>query len=173
MATIIKNEEKDFQPNPNKIDGFRLLTDRTRELKGINPQWLNFDVRQLNPGECNAAYHFHRYAEELFVIQQGSAQLRTPQGIETVHSGDIIFFELGETGAHQLYNHTDEPCTFLDIRTYIGHDICEYPDSNKIIVVPNGETFKRDEQHGYFEGEENIRDIWKQWKDEELHEGVS
>ena len=173
MATIIKNEEKDFQPNPNKINGFRLLTDRTRELKGINPQWLNFDVRQLNPGECNAAYHFHRYAEELFVIQQGSAQLRTPQGIETVHSGDIIFFESGETGAHQLYNHTDEPCTFLDIRTYIGHDICEYPDSNKIIVVPNGETFKRDEQHGYFEGEENIRDIWKQWKDEELHEGVS
>jgi len=140
MATIIKNEEKDFQPNPNKIDGFRLLTDKTRDQKGINPQWLNFDVRQLNPGECNAAYHFHRYAEELFVIQQG---------------------------AHQLYNHTDEPCIFLDIRTYIGHDICEYPDSNKIIIVPNGETFKRDEQHGYFEGEENIRDIWKELKDEE------
>lgn len=160
MATIIKNEEKDYQPNPNKIDGFRLLTDKTREQKGINPQWLNFDVRQLNPGECNAAYHFHRYAEELFVIQQGSALLRTPQGIETVYSGDIIFFESGETGAHQLYNHTDQPCIFLDIRTYIGHDICEYPDSNKIIIVPNGETFKRDEQHSYFEGEENIRDIW-------------
>ena len=160
MATIIKNEEKDYQPNPNKIDGFRLLTDKTREQKGINPQWLNFDVRQLNPGECNAAYHFHRYAEELFVIQQGSALLRTPQGIETVHSGDIIFFESGETGAHQLYNHTDQPCIFLDIRTYIGHDICEYPDSNKIIIVPNGETFKCDEQHSYFEGEENIRDIW-------------
>ena len=93
--------------------------------------------------------------------------MRTPQGIETVHSGDIIFFESGETGAHQLYNHTDEPCTFLDIRTYIGHDICEYPDSNKIIVVPNGETFKRDEQHGYFEGEENIRDIWEKLNGEE------
>ncbi len=167
MATIIKNEEKDFQPNPNKIDGFRLWTDRTREQKDINPRWLNFDVRKLNPGECNAAYHFHRYAEELFVIQQGSAQLRTPQGIETVHSGDIIFFESGETGAHQLYNHTDEPCIFLDIRTYIGHDICEYPDSNKIIVVPNGETFKRDEQYGYFEGEENILDIWEKLNGEE------
>lgn len=32
MATIIKNEEKDFQPNPNKIDGFRLLTDRARDF---------------------------------------------------------------------------------------------------------------------------------------------
>ena len=160
MATIIKSEVKDFQPNPNKIDGFRLLTDRTRETMGITPQWLNFDVRQLNPRECNAAYHFHRYAEELFIIQQGAAKLRTPQGVEIVKSGDIIFFEAGETGAHQLYNHTEEPCIFLDIRTYIGHDICEYPDSNKIIIVPNGETFKCDEQHNYFEGEETIRDIW-------------
>ena len=46
-------------------------------------------------------------------------------------------------------------------------NICEYPDSNKIIVVPNGETFKRDEQHGYFEGEENIRDIWEKLNGEE------
>lgn len=160
MATIIKSEVKDFQPNPNKIDGFRLLTDKTRESMGITPKWLNFDVRQLNPRECNAAYHFHRYAEELFIIQQGAAKLRTPQGVEIVKSGDIIFFEAGETGAHQLYNHTEEPCIFLDIRTYIGHDICEYPDSNNIIIVPNGETFKRDEQHNYFEGEEGIYDIW-------------
>ncbi len=160
MATIIKGEERDFQSNPNKIDGFRILTDRTREKLGVIPQWLNFDVRQLNPRECNAAYHFHRYAEELFVIQQGAATLRTPEGLEIVRSGDIIFFEAGETGAHQLYNHTDDPCVFLDIRTYIGHDICEYPDSNKLLIVPNGETFVRDDQHDYFEGEEGIREIW-------------
>ncbi len=160
MATIIKGEERDFQPNPNKIDGFRLLTDSMREKLGVIPQWLNFDVRQLNPRECNAAYHFHRYAEELFVIQQGAATLRTPEGLEIVRSGDIIFFEAGETGAHQLYNHTDDPCVFLDIRTYIGHDICEYPDSNKLLIVPNGETFVRDDQHDYFEGEEGIREIW-------------
>lgn len=160
MATIIKSGEKDFQPNPNKIDGFRLLTDMTRENKGISPKWLNFDVRKLNPRECNAAYHFHRYAEELFAIQQGEATLRTPQGVEIVTSGDIIFFEAGETGAHQLYNHTDKPCIFLDVRTYIGHDICEYPDSNKIIIVPTGETFKRDEQYDYFDGEENVHETW-------------
>lgn len=164
MATIIRKDTKDFQPNPNKIDGFRLFTDRTRENLGVNPKWLNFDVRKLNPGEYNAAYHFHRYAEELFVIQHGESSLRTPQGVETVKAGDIIFFEAGESGAHQLYNHTNVPCVFLDIRTYIGHDVCEYPDSDKIIIVPNGETFKRDEQHDYFEGEEKIRDIWKNLK---------
>ena len=34
MATIIRGEERDFQPNPNKIDGFRLFTDATRAQKG-------------------------------------------------------------------------------------------------------------------------------------------
>jgi len=161
MANIFRKEERDFQPNKGKIDGFRLMTDLAREKRGVHPQWLNFDVRKLNPRECNAAYHFHRYAEELFIIQEGAATLRTPQGLERVNAGDMIFFEAGENGAHQLYNHTDEPCIFLDIRTYIGHDICEYPDSNKIIIVPNGETFKRDEQHDYFEGEECIGEIWE------------
>ena len=34
MATIIRSEERDFQPNPNKIDGFRLFTDATRAQRG-------------------------------------------------------------------------------------------------------------------------------------------
>lgn len=161
MATIIKNREKNFQPNPNKIDGFRLFTDVARVQSGVNPKWLNFDVRRLDPHQYNAAYHFHRYAEELFVIQQGAATLRTPAGLEIVEAGDIIFFESGEGGSHQLYNHTEDACIFLDVRTYIGYDICEYPDSNKIIVVPNGETFNRNEQRGYFDGEEQVDEIWK------------
>ena len=44
MATIIRKDKRDFQPNPNKIDGFRLLTDNARENMGIIPKWLNFDV---------------------------------------------------------------------------------------------------------------------------------
>lgn len=161
MATIIKRSECDFQPNPNKIDGFRLLTDMSRSAKGINPKYLNFDIRQLNPKQYNAAYHFHRYAEELYVILSGTSTLRTPKGLEVVEAGDLIFFESGEQGAHQLYNHSDTPCVFLDMRSYIGHDVCEYPDSDKIIIVPNGETFKRSEQHAYFEGETNIDSIWE------------
>lgn len=160
MATIIRKEERDFQPNPGKIDGFRLLTDISRIRKGIAPQYLNFDLRRLDSGQYNAPYHFHRYAEELFLILSGSATLRTPAGLETVAAGDILFFEAGESGAHQLHNHTGEPCTYLDMRSYIGHDICEYPDSDKIILVPGGETFRRSEQHPYFEGESDADQVW-------------
>ena len=41
-------------------DEFRLFTDMARKNR------LNFDLRQLSPGEYNATYHFHRYAKEFF-----------------------------------------------------------------------------------------------------------
>ncbi|HKI89724.1 MAG TPA: cupin domain-containing protein [Draconibacterium sp.] len=165
MATIFKSDEREFQENPNKIDNYRIFTDVSRIKKGINPQNLNFDLRQLNPDQYSTLYHFHRYAEELFMIISGSATLRTPNGLEVVSCGDLIFFEMGKTGAHQLYNHTNEVCIYLDIRTYIGYDVAEYPDSNKILLAPSFEIFSNDSKlSSYFEGEENIKDKWKQLK---------
>lgn len=161
MATILKSEQREFKENPNKIDHFRIFTDMSRVQKGVTPQNLNFDLRLLNPDQYSAPYHFHRYAEELFVILTGSATLRTPKGMELVSAGDLIFFEMGESGAHQLYNHTDESCTFLDIRTFIGYDVCEYPDSNKILLAPSFEIFETNAQVGYFKGEENVTENWK------------
>lgn len=167
MATILKSEQRDFQESPNKIDNYRIYTDVSRVQKGINPENLNFDFRKLKPGQFSTPYHFHRYAEELFLIVSGSATLRTPKGLEVVKSGDLMFFEKGETGAHQLYNHTSEPCVYLDIRTYLGYDIAEYPDSNKILLAPSFEIFDKDAQVGYFKGEENIKDRWNQIESKE------
>jgi uncharacterized cupin superfamily protein len=162
MATIFKSDKRNFQESSNKIDNYRVFTDVSRIKKGLNPENLNFDLRQLNPDQYSVPYHFHRYAEELFMIISGSATLRTPNGLEIVNSGDLIFFEKGKTGAHQLYNHTTETCVYLDIRTYIGYDVAEYPDSNKILIAPSREIFDIDSQVSYFKGEENIKDKWKQ-----------
>ncbi|MFN8254942.1 MAG: cupin domain-containing protein [Bacteroidales bacterium] len=162
MATILKAEQRDFQETPGKIDNFKIFTDVSRINKGIKPENLNFDLRQLNPDQYSAPYHFHRYAEELFMIISGSAILRTPKGLEIVSTGDLIFFEKGESGAHQLYNHTSEVCIYLDIRTFIGYDVAGYPDSNKILLAPTMEVFKNDSQVNYFEGETNIKDKWKE-----------
>jgi len=162
MATILKSEQREFQESPNKIDNYRIFTDVLGMKKGINPENLNFDLRQLNPNQYSAPYHFHRYAEELFMIISGSATLRTPNGLEIVNKGDLLFFEKGKTGAHQLFNHTSEICIYLDVRTYLGYDIAEYPDSNKIFIAPTREIFDLESQVNYFEGEENIKDRWKE-----------
>ena len=165
MATILKTENREFKEDANKIDNFRILSDISRLKNGISPEYLNFDLRQLNPEQYSAPYHFHRYAEELFMIISGSATLRTPTGLDIVNAGDLMFFEIGETGAHQLFNHTTEPCTYLDIRTFIGHDVAEYPDSNKIFLAPSRDIFKKDSTVNYFEGEENIKKKWEQLKE--------
>jgi uncharacterized cupin superfamily protein len=162
MATILKSDQREFQESPNKIDNYRIFTDLSRMKKGLNPENLNFDLRQLNPDQYSAPYHFHRYAEELFMIISGSSTLRTPNGLEIVKSGDLIFFEKGEIGAHQLYNHTTESCVYLDLRTYIGYDVAEYPDSDKILLSPSFEIFNKDSQVSYFAGENNIKDKWNQ-----------
>ena len=161
MATVLKCEKREFQEDPNKIDNFRLFSDVSIKKKGINPKNLNFDLRLLNPGQLSAPYHYHRFAEELFMIIAGSMTLRAPVGFEVVSSGDLIFFEMGESGAHQFYNHTSEPCTYLDVRTYIGYDVCDYPDSDKILLAPSFEILKKESLTTYFEGEKSVLEKWQ------------
>jgi uncharacterized cupin superfamily protein len=164
MATILKCEEREFKENPGKIDPYRLFTDVGRVKNGINPTNLNFDMRLLNPGQFSAPYHFHRNAEELFMVVSGTMTLRTPKGFDFVTPGDLVFFEMGETGAHQFYNHGTEPCTYLDVRSFLGSDIAEYPDSGKILLAPSMETFRKEAKSGYFEGEENVLEKWNELK---------
>jgi uncharacterized cupin superfamily protein len=111
MATVLKSKDREFKEDPNKIEPFRLFSDVSRIQNGIKPQQLNFDLRQLNPGQYSSLYHFHRHAEELFMVVSGTMTLRTPLGLELISDGDIVFFEMGESGAHQLFNHSSEPCT--------------------------------------------------------------
>jgi len=160
MAKILKCAEREFKENPGKIDNFRLFSDISRIKKGIDPENLNFDLRQLNPGQFSAPFHFHRFAEELFMVISGSMTLRTLDGLKKVATGDVIFCEKGESGAHQFYNHGDEPCVYMDIRTFIGHDICEYPDSEKVLIAPSFEIFEKNSNVEYFKGEENILEKW-------------
>ena len=160
MAKILRAANRDFQENPNKIEPFHLLSDVSRAQVGVNPVNLNFDLRQLNPGQFSAPYHFHRNAEELFLVISGCMSLRTPEGITRVNTGDLLFFEMGEAGAHQFYNDGSEPCTYLDVRTFLGSDICEYPDSGKILLAPSMEVFRKESKVGYFEGEEKVVEKW-------------
>jgi len=161
MATILKSEQREFKEDPRKIDNFRLFTDVSRSKSGLNPKNLFFDLRLLNPGQFSFPYHFHRHAEELFMVVSGSMTLRTPNGLDIIESGDIVFFEMGETGAHQFFNHGTEPCTYLDIRSFMGTDICEYPDSGKMLLMPSIEVFEKESKVGYFKGEENVIEKWK------------
>jgi len=121
---------------------------------------LQFDLRSLDPGKYSYPYHFHRNAEEIFVILSGCAMLRTQEGFEEVGERDILFFEIGPRGAHQLYNHTQKPCLYLDIRTDEGIDVCDYPDSGKVNILPERELYESAGKVDYYKNEEQVAGKW-------------
>ncbi len=123
---------------------------------------LIFDIRLLEPGKYSYPYHSHRNAEELFVLLDGGATLRTPEGYQQVKEGDIIFFEMGPSGAHQLHNNTDGQCKFLDIRTHLGIDVCDYPDSGKVNILPYNEIYESETKVNYYKGEQDVKKKWQE-----------
>ncbi len=185
MTKIFKAAERRFEENPGRKEGFRLASDAAivagmaaahsgnaaggaetggAEEKTLGTGSLNFDIRQLDPGEISSLYHFHRHAEELFMVTEGEATLRTPGGLQILKKGDIAFFGTGAEGAHQMYNHSDKPCIYLDVRTFLGCDIAEYPDSGRLLVVPTMERFDKTASTGYFDGEPHADALRKLFK---------
>jgi uncharacterized cupin superfamily protein len=160
MPTIINPDDLEYKNDPSALKQFDLLTLSPRLTKIANSKHFVFDLRKLDAGIYSFPYHFHRNAEELIMIISGSMTIRTPKGFEIAKKGQIVFFEVGEAGAHQFYNHETVSCEFLDIRTTVGIDVCEYPDSGKINISPFGEIFEKDNQVDYNKGEENVQLTW-------------
>jgi uncharacterized cupin superfamily protein len=164
MATIFKNESIEFKEDANRIDNYRLFSAAPRLFTVANSKNLIFDLRLLNPGQFSFPYHFHRYSEEMMMIISGTLTVRMENGFDILKKGDLIFFEMGSTGAHQFYNHGSEPCTYLDVRTLINVDVAEYPDSGKINIIPPVELYLKDTQVEYFKGEDKTLEKWEELK---------
>ena len=123
-------------------------------------KYLHFDIKSLLPGKFSYPYHFHRNAEELFVILEGKGTLRSPEGYQTISKGDIIFFEEGSSGAHQLYNHSADNLIYIDLCTKANIDVCEYPDSEKINILPAMDIFQEGSKVPYYTGEGDVKNQW-------------
>lgn len=164
MATIIRNEDLVYQEDQNAMENYRLWTAHPGISHIAGAKNLFFDLRMLQPGKFSFPYHFHRHAEEIMLIISGTMTLRTEEGLNILKTGDRVFFEMGKNGAHQFHNHSDTPCTYLDIRTIFGVDICEYPDSGKVNILPAFEVFKVDSKVDYFEGEHDPMQKWNELK---------
>lgn len=160
MPTIISPSTLQFVLDKEALKSFDLKTLSPRLSKIVGSKHLVFDIRRLESGKYSFPYHFHRNAEEIIFIISGSLTLRSPNGLEIVAQGDVAFFEIGETSAHQFFNHTTEPCVYLDIRTTVGIDVAEYPDSGKINISPFNEIFVKSNQVDYNMGEEDVDSIW-------------
>ena len=159
MPKVFRSQDLKIEERKSRVSDFEWhMSSRLGKL--VNSKYLEFYVVSLDSGKYSFPYHFHRASEELFMIISGEATLRSPEGFQKVVKGDIIFFEEGPTSAHQLYNHSDSPCVYLDLRTTIGIDVCEYPDSGKINILPFMEVFESSSKVDYYKGENNTARNW-------------
>lgn len=164
MPKIFNDENLNYKSNNCKIPEYIWQSGSTIS-KSISSDNLKFNVRVLEPGKYSYPYHSHRNAEELFVILEGEGTIRTPEGFNQVKKGDLVFFEKGATGAHQLKNTGTKPLKYVDIQTFLGLDVCDYPDSDKTNILPECDIFENDTKVEYFKGEgigsNRLSDIWK------------
>ncbi|MCP4605983.1 MAG: cupin domain-containing protein [Proteobacteria bacterium] len=159
MPKIFKPSELELKKNRSSVPHFSWKA--SLPLGEISKsKYLYFDIKSLCPGKFSYPYHFHRNAEELFVILEGEATLRSPDGYQTISKGDIIFFEQGPSGTHQIYNHSDKQFVYIDLCTKANIDVCEYPDSKKTNILPELDIFEESSKVPYYTGEEGVRDKW-------------
>lgn len=125
------------------LDGFtayraRLGHQLRTERIGLS-QWL------IPAGQVAYPYHFHLAEEEVLILLKGSLALRTPAGWQRLAEGDVVRFGVGEDGAHQLVNDSDQDVMFLAISTHGQPDVVIYPDEGKLCAAertPDGSGLK-------------------------------
>lgn len=138
--------------------GFRSF--RARIGHELGSERLGASLWKLPPGEAAYPYHFHYSDEELVFVLSGRPTLRTPEGTRPLEPGEAVHFPVGEGGAHQILNPTDEEVRFLSVSTHGAPDIVVYPDSNKVGAAersPDGRGishfFDLDSEVDYWKGE--------------------
>jgi uncharacterized cupin superfamily protein len=132
---------------------------RARLGRQAGSEKLSMSLWDLPAGEAAYPYHFHLAEEEIVVLLEGRPSLRTPAGWREMEEGEVVSFLVGEGGAHQIVNRTEEPVRFLAISNQ-QPDIVVRPDSRSLSVVerrPEGgglsRHFSMDEGAGYFDFE--------------------
>lgn len=114
---------------------------------------FDVQVRRVPAGAAVCPYHLHLGQWEFFVVQRGSATVRTPEGKFPVRTGDVFFHPAGTP--HQLLNSGADELEVLIIADNPPLDSCQYPDSNKYSLRPPGKFFRLTDVH-YFDGEDEL-----------------
>ena len=137
---------------------------RLRLGQRLGAEKLGASVFALPPGQHSFPYHLHHANEELLIVLEGSVSVRCKDGERALERGESALFPIGDDGAHQIVNRSDQPARIIVLSTMIEPDITEFPDTGKVglfVGAPPGGSaprtlqafLRRDAEVDYFEGE--------------------
>ena len=126
----------------------------------IGAKRLGYSLSVVAPGKRVCPFHNHHINEEMFLIISGEGLLRYGEKEYPIKKHDIIACPPGGADvAHQIINTSDKELRYLCLSTNDPYDICEYPDSNKVLSYRAHPTSKfrhiarLDEEIDYYDGE--------------------
>lgn len=103
--------------------------------KRIGAQRLGYSLTICPPGKQVCPFHNHHFTEEMFMILEGEGTLRFGDQEYPLRKHDVIACPPGKRDvAHQIINTGTTDLKYLAMSTNDEHDICEYPDSDKVGV---------------------------------------
>jgi uncharacterized cupin superfamily protein len=151
LANRVNVDELEFVRFPDDPKPFDAAMGEAGRV--IGSQKLAYAVGRMRRGEHYCPYHWHTAEEELFVVMAGTPTLRTPRGTFALRAGDMVAFPTSPDGAHRIWNDADEDAVVLMVANADTHDVCHYPDSQKLVVEMTGTLVRDNPQLDYFEGE--------------------
>ena len=96
---------------------------------------LGYNLTEIPPGKRAFPYHYHYVNEEMFLILEGTGELRWPGGTHPLKPMDVICCPPGPDSAHQIHNTGTTPLRYLALSTVEDPEVVEYPDSEKYGVT--------------------------------------
>ncbi|MGA0611173.1 cupin domain-containing protein [Caldimonas sp. KR1-144] len=105
---------------------------------GTAARKLGAAIDVVPPGKRSCPYHLHHAQEEMFIVIEGEGTLRVAGEMVPIRAGDVIFIPPGKDYPHHIINTSEAPLKYLSISTKEKPEICEYPDSGKVMAWAPG-----------------------------------
>lgn len=131
MANVL---EPDFDPADDSNEpGF--VSKRARIGRQAGAKRIGASVYELPPHQALCPYHWEAGNEEMVIVLSGRPSIRTPEGWRELAPGEVVPFQRGPDGAHQVANRGDEQSRVLMLSELNGPAVVVYPDSDKTGVL--------------------------------------
>ena len=96
---------------------------------------LGYNLSVLPPGKAQCPFHVHHAEEEMFFILDGVGELRFGDQRFPLRAHDVVACPTGGPDvAHQIVNTGTVDLRYLAVSNREEIEVCEYPDSNKVLV---------------------------------------
>jgi uncharacterized cupin superfamily protein len=93
---------------------------------------LGYNITAVPPGKRAFPPHNHQVNEEMFLVLEGTGEVRIGEVTYPIRQGDIVAcLAGGKEMAHVVTNTGNVELKYLAISTKISPEVCEYPATGK------------------------------------------